>query len=223
MMTIAKSLRPDPPPVPLTREQKLASVVHANQSGRDKPHLVDAMTNREAFLAKELRKVQDPYRRAQFQRRLRVVSEGREAEQSVQDARNARQAFIESAEYQLALSDSAAFAETLALRSDPDLPESLVTQAAELRNFIRDNATPEALASYKEQESQLLDAFTEARRKSIEASKQRIKDAQAYHKQLKQQWAEQPELPSASMEQENNEPQSVENEADGQEQPQPSE
>ena len=138
-------------------------------------NVADSIGSRVAILERRLNHTRNAGDRASIQRKINALSMRGEAETYKQEAKAARQAFVDSPDWVKATQDAYDVAEQLALRADPDLPEQLVRDAFENKDFLRRNQTPEGIAAYREREKKLQEAHKAGKLKSIEVSKARIR------------------------------------------------
>ena len=171
----ARKSRPDKPPERLTHEQKVAAVVHAPKG---ETNVADSIGTRIAILERQLSHTRNAGDRASIQRKINALGGRQEIEIQRQEVQAAQQAFEQSPEWTQANADAFAVAEQLALRADPDLPESLVRDAIESKELLRRQPTPEGIAAYREREAKLQEAYQAGRLRSIELSKARIAQAE---------------------------------------------
>jgi hypothetical protein len=187
-------------PAPQTHEQKVAEVQHAPKVETNIP---DSIGRRIAVLERQLSHTRNAGDRASIQRKINALGSRQEVEIERDQVQQQQVEFEASPAWVEAQENAQQTAEQFALRSDPDLPEALVTTALNNKEYLRTHATPEGLEEFYNRQESLQQDYTAARVKSIEISKARIAQAELdIRLQIMKAEAE-PVLPSEQMSRDN--------------------
>jgi hypothetical protein len=162
-------------PAPLTHAQKVAEVKHTPKTDTNVP---DAIGKRIAILERQLAHTRNICDRASIQRKINALGGRQEIEIEREQAKQVQAEFEASPAWIAANESAQQTAEQFALRSDPDLPESLVSTALDNKEFLRRNPSPDGLAEFYKRQEALSADYNSARVKSIEISRARILHAE---------------------------------------------